>query len=339
MPPPATTTASASCNNNASSSSSFHGLCRTTIASSSLSAEYQALQSLYAAITSTANEPLTYTSPPPTTNSNFFQKPNNLSHNNNLSGHQPNDLCHNNNHLWNNPPDSWSKSSNLCNHPNRACTRIPKPCHDRTRTMFRAHQIPYPTHKSPLEGDTAHRDLDWALASQTDPSFVHPIGHAGITKLSKLALLQNHFWPALAHWVVDQRSEVLPGGTLVGGWWRADIVGMMDWYRDCFGMTARWEDANVAHADGVWRDVLATSPWRDWPEFFPLIKEPVRDKHGNVIVDDQGRWLYRDKDPRTDGMEDAFVDLWEAVANSRPLKATMVKQPQKTMTQTTQIKA
>lgn len=185
--------------------------------------------------------------------------------------------------------------------------------------MLYTHQIPYPTHKSPLEGDTAHRDLDWALASQTDPSFVHPIGHAGITKLSKLALLQNHFWPALAHWVVDERSEVLPGGTLVGGWWRADIVGMMDWYRDCFGMTTRWEDANVAHADGVWRDVLATSPWRDWPEFFPLIKEPVRDKQGNVIVDGQGRWLYRDKDPRTDGMEDAFVDLWEAVANSRPL--------------------
>ncbi|KAM3560849.1 hypothetical protein MY1884_002718, partial [Beauveria asiatica] len=46
-------------------------------------------------------------------------------------------------------------------------------------------------------------------------------------------------------------QQVLPGGTLVGGWWRADMMGMLDWYRDCLRMTPRWDDAVVAHADGV----------------------------------------------------------------------------------------
>jgi hypothetical protein len=29
--------------------------------------------------------------------------------------------------------------------------------------------------------------------------------------------------------------------------------------------------------------------------------------------------VYKKRDPTTDGMEDAFLDLWEAIANSRPL--------------------
>lgn len=184
--------------------------------------------------------------------------------------------------------------------------------------MFKSYQIPYPTHKSPLDGDTAHRDLDWFKASQTDTTFVYPIGRSGITRQSKLSLLQTQFWPALTRWV-DFRQEVLPGGTIVGGWWRADMLGMMDWYRDCFQMTARWEDAVVAHSDGVWRAVLETSPWRNWPEFFNLLKEPVLEADGRPKRDASGRVLYRDKDPRVEGMEDAFIDIWEEVANRRPL--------------------
>ncbi len=183
------------------------------------------------------------------------------------------------------------------------------------------YQIPYPTHKSPMDGDTAHRDLDWACAANTDRVFVLDVGSGDrdVSKKQKLDLLQTHFWPALARWV-ESRQEVLPGGTLVGGWWRADMLGMMDWYRDCFHMTARWEDAIVAHADGVWRDVLLTSPWFNWPEFFTLLKEPVLDRAGKPVTNANGWVLYRDKDPRSDGMEDAFLDLWEAVANSRPLR-------------------
>ncbi|ATY64757.1 hypothetical protein A9K55_005165 [Cordyceps militaris] len=185
----------------------------------------------------------------------------------------------------------------------------------------RHYQIPYPSHKSPLDGDTAHRDLDWAYAAQSDRVFSFGVNERGVTRAHKLVLLQTQFWPALARWV-EARQEVLPGGTLVGGWWRADMMGMLDWYRDCLGLTPRWDDAVVAHADGVWRDVLATSPWFHWAEFFPLLKEEVRDASGQVITDGEGRVLYQDRDPRGDGMEDAFVDLWEAVANKRPLKKT-----------------
>ena len=183
------------------------------------------------------------------------------------------------------------------------------------------YQIPYPSHKSPMDGDTAHRDLDWAYAAQTDRIFSFGVNERGVTRDQKLHLLQTEFWPALARWV-ESRQEVLPGGTLVGGWWRADMMGMLDWYRDCLHLTARWDDAVVAHADGVWRDVLLTSPWFHWAEFFPLLKEPVLDAHGRPITDDAGRVLYQDRDPHGDGMEDAFMDLWEAVANARPLKKT-----------------
>lgn len=183
------------------------------------------------------------------------------------------------------------------------------------------YQIPYPTHKSPMDGDTAHRDLDWAYAAQTDRIFALRPSDGGVTRKQKLHLLQTAFWPALARWV-EARQEVLPGGTLVGGWWRADMMGMLDWYRDCFHMTARWDDAIVAHTDGVWRDVLLSSPWFHWPDFFPLLKEPVLDGAGSPITDGQGRVLYQDRDPKGEGMEDAFMDVWEAVANSRPLRKT-----------------
>ncbi|PTB65759.1 hypothetical protein BBK36DRAFT_1169453 [Trichoderma citrinoviride] len=180
------------------------------------------------------------------------------------------------------------------------------------------HRIPYPIHKSPMDGDTAHRDLDWVYASQTDRIYVLRVGEFGVTRQQKLDLLQNVFWPALVRWVIS-RQQILPGGTILGGWWRADMQGIMDWYRECLHMTARWEDAIIAHTDGIWRTALETSPWRDWPEFFLLLNEPVVDENGQVVRDAQGRILYKDRDPTVDGMEDAFLDLWETIANSRPL--------------------
>lgn len=278
----------------------FNGVRRLSLAhpSSSLSAEYQTLQALYAKIT--APHDITYDNGPGSDSDDRDDDPGTpptslVLHGIDLTLLQDALACR----------CTTSRHNNVCRRANMS--------------MFTSYRIPYPSHKSPLEDDSANRDGDWAIASQTDPSFVHPVGTAGITRSGKLALLQNHFWPALARWV-DERSQVLPGGTVVGGWWRADIVGMMDWYRDCFGMTSRWEDAGVAHADGIWRDVLATSPWRDWPEFFGLLKEPVLTRDGKFITDGKGGTMYRDKDPRTAGLEDAFVDLWEAIANTRPLK-------------------
>ncbi|OAA73721.1 hypothetical protein ISF_00622 [Cordyceps fumosorosea ARSEF 2679] len=187
----------------------------------------------------------------------------------------------------------------------------------------RYNQIPYPTHKSPMDGDTAHRDLDWIAAARTDRVFaLAPSPRGPVPRAAKLRLLQTAFWPALARWV-EARQEVLPGGTLVGGWWRADMLGMLDWYRDCLGLVPRWDDAVAAHRDGVWRDALLSSPWFHWPEFFHLLKEPVRDAEGRLVTEEAtGGVLYRDRDPRGEGMEDAFMDVWEAVANKRPLKKT-----------------
>ncbi|RFU73950.1 hypothetical protein TARUN_8331 [Trichoderma arundinaceum] len=179
-------------------------------------------------------------------------------------------------------------------------------------------RIPYPTHKSPMDGDTAHRDLDWVYAAQTDRTYVLRVGEFGVTRQQKLDVLENTFWPALVRWVIS-RQQILPGGTILGGWWRADMQGMMDWYRECLHMTARWEDAIIAHTDGIWRTALETSPWRDWPEFFLFLNEPVMDDNGQPLRDGSGRIVYKDRDPTTDGMEDAFLDLWETIANSRPL--------------------
>ncbi|KAL7968489.1 hypothetical protein HDV63DRAFT_405932 [Trichoderma sp. SZMC 28014] len=179
-------------------------------------------------------------------------------------------------------------------------------------------RVPYPTHKSPMDCDTAHRESDWVQAASFDRIYVLQVGEFGVTRQQKLDLLQKIFWPALARWVIS-RQQILPGGTILGGWWRADMQGMMDWYRECLHMTARWEDAIIAHTDGIWRIALETSPWRDWPEFFLLLNEPIVDGNGQPVRDATGRIVYKDRDPTTDGMEDAFLDLWEAIANSRPL--------------------
>ncbi|EHK40192.1 hypothetical protein TRIATDRAFT_302624 [Trichoderma atroviride IMI 206040] len=169
-----------------------------------------------------------------------------------------------------------------------------------------------------MDCDTAHRESDWVQAASFDRIYVLQVGEFGVTRQQKLDLLQKIFWPALARWVIS-RQQILPGGTILGGWWRADMQGMMDWYRECLHMTARWEDAIIAHTDGIWRIALETSPWRDWPEFFLLLNEPVVDGNGQPVRDATGRIVYQDRDPTTDGMEDAFLDLWEAIANSRPL--------------------
>ncbi|KAK2595624.1 hypothetical protein QQS21_006671 [Conoideocrella luteorostrata] len=179
---------------------------------------------------------------------------------------------------------------------------------------------PYPLQKSPMEGTTAQHEEEWLHAASTDPTFVHPLGHKSITEALKLELLQRTFWPSLAQWV-EARQEVLqPGGEILGGWSRADMYGMMDWYRLCFNMTSRYEDAVAAHRDGIWRTVILTSPWWDWPEFAYLYVKTVRDAHGAPQRDANGRVQRETRDPYDDKLEDEFMDLWEKVANTRPLR-------------------
>ncbi|QPG95438.1 hypothetical protein C2857_000665 [Epichloe festucae Fl1] len=181
------------------------------------------------------------------------------------------------------------------------------------------HPYPYPTDKSPLEGTTAQHEQEWLHAALTDPIFAHPIGHKDITEATKLALLQRTFWTPLTAWV-EARREILPGGEILGGWSRADMYGMMDWYRLCFNMTSRYEDAVAAHKDGIWRTVILTSPWWDWPEFAHLYVKTVRDADGVPLRDANGRIRRETRDPCDDRLEDDFMDLWEGVANTRPLR-------------------
>ncbi|KZZ90873.1 hypothetical protein AAL_07099 [Moelleriella libera RCEF 2490] len=178
---------------------------------------------------------------------------------------------------------------------------------------------PYPTEKSPMEGTTAQHEDEWLHAAFTDPIFIHPIGYRDVTEVIKLELLQEIFWTALGDWV-EARQEILPSGEVLGGWSRADMYGMMDWYRLCFSMTSRYEDAVAAHADGIWRTVILTSPWWNWPEFTHLFSETVLDAQGVPLLNADGRMRREMRDPYDDKLEDEFMDLWERVANSRPLQ-------------------
>ncbi|KFG79576.1 hypothetical protein MANI_022039 [Metarhizium anisopliae] len=178
---------------------------------------------------------------------------------------------------------------------------------------------PYPTDKSPMEGTTAQHEEEWLHAAYTDPIFTHPIGYRDITEAIKLELLQKTFWPSLVSWV-EARQEVLPSGEILGGWSRADMYGMMDWYRLCFNMTSRYEDAVAAHEDGIWRTVILTSPWWDWPEFAYLYVKTIRDDKGVPQRDANGRVMREMRDPYDDKLEDEFMDIWERVANTRPLR-------------------
>ncbi|GAO15856.1 uncharacterized protein UV8b_07740 [Ustilaginoidea virens] len=169
-----------------------------------------------------------------------------------------------------------------------------------------------------MEGTTAQHEQEWLHAAHTDPVFVHPIGYKHITEVVKLELLQRTFWTSLTRWV-EARRKVLPSGEILGGWSRADMYGMMDWYRLCFNMTSRYEDAVAAHKDGIWRTVILTSPWWDWPEFAYLYVKTVRDANGVPQRDAAGRIRRETRDPYDDRLEDDFMDLWERVANTRPL--------------------
>ena len=175
----------------------------------------------------------------------------------------------------------------------------------------------YPS-TSPLDGVTANLASDWLTVALADPVFSYPLDHPSTSEFAKLRLMQETFWPALARWV-ESRQEVLATGEVLGGWSRADMYGMMDWYRSCLCKTSRYVDAVQAHADGVWLTVLKTSPWFDWPEFIDVYSTPYVDRRASRHYDVHGRLIRVKRHIYHAKREDEFMDLWERVANARPL--------------------
>lgn len=84
---------------------------------------------------------------------------------------------------------------------------------------------------------------------------------------------------------------------------------MLTWFRRCFGKPQPEEDP-TAHADGIWRDVLLSSPWFDCPEFMDLLWEVARDRSGNMVLNQQGQGMVVERDPRKAELEEQFLDRW-----------------------------
>ena len=93
------------------------------------------------------------------------------------------------------------------------------------------------TGKGPLNGATRELDGDWVLASRGingEHYYKKAVLRDRSTLAAKLRIMQEYHWVALVR-EVEKRTERNEDGSFIrGGWQRNDMLGMMDWYRDCW---------------------------------------------------------------------------------------------------------
>ncbi|KAH7014983.1 hypothetical protein EDB80DRAFT_706797 [Ilyonectria destructans] len=174
-------------------------------------------------------------------------------------------------------------------------------------------QLSYPTTKSPIIPGSDHLDADWLTASRVYDVFnmalpaVNEVGYVE-TWAAKSNHMQANFWTALDR---ANRASRPPRGDSEARrcWHYHDMRAMLTWFRRCFGKPQPDDDAS-AHADGMWRDVLLSSPWFDCPEFMDLLWEVARDRSGNVVLNHLGQAMVVERDPRKAELEEQFLDRW-----------------------------
>ncbi|KAH6989525.1 hypothetical protein BKA56DRAFT_611780 [Ilyonectria sp. MPI-CAGE-AT-0026] len=174
-------------------------------------------------------------------------------------------------------------------------------------------QLTYPVNKSPIIPGSAQLDADWITASRAYDVFnmalpaVNTPGYME-TWSAKCNHMQANFWAALDR---ANRASRPPRGDPEARrcWHYHDMRAMVTWFRRCFGKPQPEEDA-AAHADGIWRDVLLSSPWFDCPDFMDLLWEVARDRNGNMVLNHLGQGMVVERDPRKAELEEQFLDRW-----------------------------
>ncbi|EEU37800.1 uncharacterized protein NECHADRAFT_88231 [Fusarium vanettenii 77-13-4] len=192
-------------------------------------------------------------------------------------------------------------------------------------TRERSHVVqcpphPYPLDKSPIA--VFHSlDEDWIDASQEVLIFTHQVPDSDDEKMrllnKKSEHFQYYFWTALDR---DGRfNQPFDGSEYL--WEPFDIRTMRIWWRMCH------QDSVPTHIDvsndGLWRDLLMSSPWFDCPLFRDLLWEVVTDDNGQPrteTVDGEDLITLKRRDPRLGELETNFVRRWWLVASQVPLR-------------------
>lgn len=182
------------------------------------------------------------------------------------------------------------------------------------RVQYRSH--PYPSGTPPINESTHLPDKDWICKSRDVLIFTHqlPIPDTHKIRTRKLAHFQYHFWTALDR--TRRRNKPLDG--TVHLWKYHDLQGMLTWWRMCLQVPV---STRIGESDdGLWKDVLMSSPWFDCPIFRDLLWEVEKDDNGQPKTKDNGEVVMKERDARSAVLEKEFFDRWWLTASKLPLR-------------------
>lgn len=177
-------------------------------------------------------------------------------------------------------------------------------------------RLPYPISKSPIVMSTPNLDEDWVDASEEVFIFTHSVLKFDRTGLlqKKLEHFQFYFWTALDR--ARRLNKPLDGSLRL--WEYHDLQGMLTWWRMCRQVTI---PSGIGESnDGLWRDVLLSSPWFDCPVFYDLLLEVVTDFEGQPWTDTEGKVMVKERNPGSAALEEEFFKRWWLTASRLPLR-------------------
>ncbi|CAM1503581.1 Fc.00g011720.m01.CDS01 [Cosmosporella sp. VM-42] len=178
----------------------------------------------------------------------------------------------------------------------------------------------YPTTAGPIIPGSKQQNFDWVSASENSQIFIMPLptdkDDCKAVERKKHEHMQEYFWTALDR---HNPEGLSPDGTFARVWGNDDMEGMISWYRRCLGRPS--PPANTPGSDGIWKDVLKTSPWWDCLLFFHLIYTAKRDENGELVKKANGAQIFinRELEGKPE-LEAEFLHIWREQAKEMPLR-------------------
>ncbi|WAO87563.1 Hypothetical protein NCS54_00487600 [Fusarium falciforme] len=189
-------------------------------------------------------------------------------------------------------------------------------------TRERSHTAQYPPHPYPLDKSSIalfyNLDENWVDASQEVLIFTHQVPESDDEKVRLLDKKSEHFqfyfWTALDR--ARRLNKPLDGSVRL--WEYHDLPGMLIWWRKCLRhpLPTYIGESN----DGLWKDVLLSSPWFDCPVFYDLLWEVVPDFEGQPRTDTEGKVMVKERNSKPAGLEEQFFERWRLTASRLPLR-------------------
>lgn len=175
--------------------------------------------------------------------------------------------------------------------------------------------LPYPQDKPPITMSSSLDD-DWIKASEEVLIFTHQLSKSNRVSIcnKKLEHFQFYFWTALDR--ARRLNKPLDGSVRL--WEYHDLPGMLIWWRKC--LRHRSSTYIGESSDGLWKDVLLSSPWFDCPVFYDLLWEVMLDLEGQPRIDTEGKVMVKERNPKSAALEEQFFERWWLTASRLPLR-------------------